>query len=244
MSQQLLIVCLGITAFLYASVGHGGASGYLAFLALAGFAPGEMKSSALILNCVVSAIALTQYFRQHHFKINLLWPFAVTSVPAAFAGSFIHVDDYIYKVLLALCLFLAVLRILNVFGKATAKTERKAVNIPLALFVGAAIGFLSGMLGIGGGILLSPFLLILNWANMKEAAASSAGFILVNSLAGLTGAIGTGITLPASLIPWILVAVLGGVAGSYLGSARFNVAYMRYTLGVVLLFACFKLITG
>lgn len=231
-----------IVAFFYASVGHGGASGYLAILALAGYSAGEMKSSALILNILVSAIAFLQYYRQGYFRFNQLWPFASLSIPFAFLGANIPLEGHLYKIILAGCLLLAVARLLGIFGRSVSTEDLRRIHLPSALVCGALIGFISGMIGIGGGILLSPLLLLLRWADMKQAAAVSAGFIFLNSIAGLAGSFSSPTEISNSLYGWIIAAVIGGIAGSFYGSRRFNVTFLKYVLSSVLLFACVKLI--
>ena len=157
---------MGLLAFLYASVGHGGASGYLALMAIYGVAPPMMKSSALILNVFVSLIAFVQYYRAGYFKWNLFWPFAVTSIPMSFIGATLPITDSMYKKLLAVALMIAIGRMLL---QALEKKEIKPNSIALSLLVGAVIGLLSGMLSIGGGIILSPVILLLGWGRVKES---------------------------------------------------------------------------
>jgi uncharacterized membrane protein YfcA len=174
MDFGLLIVLLGIMAFLYASVGHGGASGYLAVLAIFSVAPALMKQTALLLNLGVSLMSFIAFYQQGFFKWRLFWPFALVSIPAAFWGARIPLSDSNYKQILGACLFIAVLRML------TSLRESPTKQLPLwaGLTAGSFIGLLSGMIGIGGGIILSPILLLFRWANLKEAAAVSALFVL------------------------------------------------------------------
>ena len=179
-----------MVAFLYASVGHGGASGYLALMALFSVAPLVMKPTALLLNLCVSLTSFIQFYRGGHFKRKIFWPFALTSIPAAYAGGLIVVDGTVYKKILGLLLLLPVVRFL--FFNNGDPDEKKSSNFRLSLLVGALIGFLSGLIGIGGGILLSPVLLLLKWTDQKETAAISALFIFVNSLSGLAGQLTTG----------------------------------------------------
>lgn len=232
---------IAIVAFLYASVGHGGASGYLATMVLAGISSAEMKSSALLLNIFVSAIAFIQYYRGGYFKGRLLWPFVLLSVPFSFIGSKIPLDNHVYKIILAICLALAILRLLGIFGK-NQNENAKPVHIPFALFCGAVIGLISGMIGIGGGILLTPVLLLSGYANLKEAAVISAAFIFLNSVSGLAGAFTSGILVSPGIYAWAMAAIAGGVLGAYFGSFRFSTFALKYILSAVLLFACFKLI--
>jgi len=241
-STVLFSLIILVVAFFYASVGHGGASGYLAVLALAGYSAGEMKSSALLLNILVSAIAFIQYYRQGYFRMHLLWPFAVTSIPFAFVGAHIPLQDHLYKIILAVCLVFAVARLLGIFGRSDKSGDLRRLHLPSALLIGALIGFISGMIGIGGGILLSPLLLLLRWADMKQAASISAGFIFLNSIAGLAGTFSSGPEISSSIYGWIIAAVIGGIAGAYSGSRKFDTAFLKYVLSSVLLFACVKLI--
>lgn len=235
------LVLIAIVAFLYASVGHGGASGYLALMVIFGISPMMMKPSALILNLFVSAIAFFQYYRQGYFKWKLLFPFIITSIPLSFIGAKIHIDAHTYKIILAACLFLAILRLLGIFGK-TDIEKTKEINLPSALIIGGIIGFISGMIGIGGGILLSPVLLLLHWAKMKETAAVSALFIFLNSLAGIAGAFSSLENISSQIYLWALVGIIGGTAGAYYGSSRFNNNVLKYILSIVLIFACIKLV--
>ena len=239
MDSTLLIVLIAFVAFAYAMVGHGGASGYLALMALAGMSVVVMRPTALVLNLFVSAISFTQYARAGHFKWSTFWPFALLSMPAAWLGAHVVLDPLIYKRILAVCLLFAVARLFGLFGKG----KDGFVPIPLAwgLVIGVVLGFVSGMIGIGGGILLSPVLLLLNWADMKTTAATSALFIFVNSAAGLAGAFGSGETLSTETVPWIIAAVLGGLLGSRIGAKRLNELRLKQALGVVLLFASVKL---
>lgn len=238
--SYLFLLLLPLVSFLYSSVGHGGASGYLALMALFSFAPEVMKPTALLLNLFVSGISFYFYFREGHFNKRLFLYFAITSVPFAFLGGSIPIDASIYKKILAILLVFAILKMLNVFGKENI-TIRK-IKIWQGLILGSIIGFFSGLIGIGGGIILTPLILLLHWGKMKEAAAVSALFIWVNSAAGLAGQLSAGIQLERSSWILVLIALIGAFLGSYLGSKKIQSETLRYILAVVLLIACFKLL--
>lgn len=239
MSELLLIGLIALVAFAYALVGHGGASGYIALLTLAGLSAAVVRPSALALNVCVSAIAFVQYARAGHFRWTLFWPFAVLAVPAAWLGAQVELDPLVYKRLLALCLVVAVLRLLGAFGQGAG--EGRPLPLGAAVMIGAALGFISGVIGIGGGILLSPLLLLFRWADARTTAATSALFILVNSLAGLLGVARTGAFFDPRMVGWVAVAVAGGMLGSWLGARRVPEPRLRQALGVVLFFAAVKL---
>jgi len=240
-SEIILILLIAIVAFLYASVGHGGASGYLALMVIFGISPLLMKPSALILNLFVSAIAFFQYYKQGYFRWKILTPFILTSIPLSFIGAKIQIEAHTYKIILAVCLFFAILRLIGIFGK-TDSEKTKEINITAALFIGGIIGLISGMIGIGGGILLSPVLLLLHWAKMKETAAVSAIFIFLNSLSGIAGAFSSMNNISSQIYIWSAVGIIGGTAGAYYGSSRFNNNVLKYILSIVLIFACVKLV--
>jgi len=235
----LLLFALGAVAFLYASVGHGGASGYLAVLALFGAAPEAMKSSALVLNLVVSTVSFLNFYRGGHFIWRKFWPFAVASVPMAFLGAGVPLSAGLYKQLLGACLLLAISRML--WKPRDTEDEPGEIPLPAALLVGAVIGLLSGMLGIGGGIILSPVLLLMHWAKLKQTAAISALFIFVNSLSGLSKMLLKGYQPDTQTLTWLAVALVGGLLGGYVGARRFNVPTLRYALATGLLVATLKL---
>lgn len=232
----LLAICL--VAFLYSSVGHGGASGYLGLMALFGIEVVLMKPSALILNLFVSSIAFIAYYRAGHFRFRLLLPFVATSVPLAFLGASLEVPPELYKKILGVCLFIAALRIVIRTGE---EGDRRKMSIPIALLAGAGIGFFSGMIGIGGGIILSPLLLLTRWGSMKETAAVSAAFIFLNSLAGLSGHVIAGMEVSPKIILWIGAVLAGGLLGSWTGGFRLSVPQLKYLITLVLLFASIKL---
>lgn len=240
-SDILFYILLPVVAFLYAAVGHGGASGYLALMAFFSFAPDFMRPTALLLNLAVSLIAFLQYYKQGHFSSKLFWPFALASVPAAFVGGMLVVDAEIYKKVLAFLLLFSVIRLL---GFKTQETKSEAhPQLWIALTIGALIGFLSGMIGIGGGIILSPLILLLHWADMKKTAAVSALFIFVNSLAGLAGLFTKGVQLESQMIWMLLIAFAGGALGSYFGAGHFENRKLKWILALVLLIASVKLMT-
>jgi len=240
MPIELFYIILFIVAFLYAAVGHGGASGYLALMAIYGIAPEEMKPTALLLNLFVSLTSFVQYYRGRHFKVNIFLPIAAVSVPLAFVGGIITVEENLYKRILGVLLLFPVIRFF--FFKNVADNELKQHNIALALIIGGIIGLLSGMIGIGGGIILSPILLLLKWTNQKQTAAISALFIFVNSVAGLLGQFTKGITFTQDMTMYVVIAFTGGMLGAYLGSLKFNQNILKYTLATVLLVASYKLL--
>lgn len=235
----IIAPCLFTVALLYSSVGHGGASGYLATMALLGIAPAEMKPTALILNLFVSGIAFISFYKANHFKAKLLWPFVIPSMPAAYIGAKIAINPSLYKTILGICLLIAVARML--IKPKDSSRENSPIPIPCAMVIGIGLGLLSGMIGIGGGIILSPLLILLRWATVKEAAAVSAPFIFLNSLSGLIGLIEKGYTPETHTTAWIITAVFGGIIGSYLGSNKLSIAGMKYVLAGVLCFAAIKL---
>jgi uncharacterized membrane protein YfcA len=246
-ANELLIAALAagmlVAAFVYASVGHGGASAYLAAMALAGIAPQEMRPIALVLNVVVSAVATFKFYRAGHFRWRLFWPFAAVSIPAAYLGGAITLPGHAYKMIVGVVLVYAAWQL---WRSARAGEEMREVRQPplaLAMTIGGGLGLLSGLTGVGGGIFLSPLLLILGWAGTKQTSAVAAPFILVNSIAGLAGAfLVRAATLPGQI--WILaVAVLvGGWLGAEYGSRRFTNPFIRRMLAVVLGVAGAKMI--
>lgn len=236
----IFLAVLPIISFLYASVGHGGASGYLALMALFSFAPETMKPTALLLNLFVAGISFLYYFKAGYFNKKLFLSFAISSIPFAFLGGTIEIDASVYKKTLALLLVFAILKMLNVFGKE--KKETKHVKLWQGLIVGALIGFFSGLIGIGGGIILTPIILLLHWGKMKEAAAVSALFIWVNSASGLMGQISSGVIIKTESFILVIIALIGGILGGYFGSKKINNKKLRHILAFVLVIACFKLI--
>ena len=240
MDSIIFYFLLFLVAFLYASVGHGGASGYLALMAIWGIAPEVMKPTALLLNLFVSLTSFIQFFRGGHFRWKLFLPFAIASVPMAFVGGMITVDADIYKKILGILLLVPIIRFL--FFRNIQVNEIRKANIALSLLIGAAIGVLSGLIGIGGGILLSPALLLLKWADMKQTAAISALFIFVNSLSGLAGQLTKGIQFTSDMYVYVAVAFVGGLLGAYFGSLRFKATILKYLLAIVLIVAAYKLL--
>jgi len=236
----LFYTLLFLVAFLYSSVGHGGASGYLALMALFSISPEVMKPTALLLNLFVSLTSFIQFYRGGHFNWKIFLPFAVASVPMAFVGGLIKVDAEVYNKILGLLLVVPIVRFL--FFANIKVGELKKSNPYLSFLVGAAIGFLSGLIGIGGGIILSPVLLLLKWTDMKQTAAISALFIFVNSLSGLAGQLTKGINFSPSMYAYVAVAFVGGVCGAYYGSLRFQQNILKYMLAVVLMVAAYKLL--
>lgn len=237
----LFIPLLFVIAALYSSVGHGGASGYLALMAIFSFSPSVMKSSALILNVFVSLISFYQYAKGGYFSWKLFLPFIITSVPAAFLGALITLDAVVYKRILGLILIFPVLRLAGVFGKES-NMIREIPWVP-GLAAGMMIGLLSGMIGIGGGILLSPLILLMRWGTIKQAAAVSALFIFVNSLAGLAGLFWKGASFDPNLTLWIAIVFSGGLAGAYFGRVRLSNRALKTVLSLVLLIASIKLLS-
>ena len=228
--EWYLFLFLGLIAFLYSSVGHGGASGYLAFMGLIGFDTLFMKSTALTLNLYVAGIAFIFYYRSGYFKWRLLWPFVLTSVPFSFIGAQILIDPKIYKFILGFFLLLATIRML-IKPKEPENVVR--FSMALALTIGAVLGLLSGMIGIGGGIILTPVIILLGWANIKEAAAVSAPFIFLNSLSGLSGLMISGFHFVPEILKWIIVVITTGMLGSFIGSKLLSSRELRYVLAVV-----------
>jgi len=240
-TDVLFLILLLLVAILYSSVGHGGASGYIALMTIWGIEVTTVRSTALVLNGFVSLIAFIQYYRQGHFKWSLTYPFIITSVPFAFLGAMIAVDSMIYKKILGILLILSVVRLLFSFHQK--EGPLREMNLYVAMFAGAAIGFLSGMIGIGGGIILSPLILLMGWAGIKNTSATSAAFIFVNSIAGLVGVwTKHQFSFSPLTLMWIGMAILGGFAGAYWGSRLAAVKQMRYILALVLAIASYKLI--
>lgn len=235
----LIPVAILIVAILYSSVGHGGASGYLAVMAFFSVSPAVTRPTALVLNLFVASIGAFQFYRAGHFAWNVFWPFAVTSIPFAFLGGMIELPTNVYKVLLGLVLLFAAFRLAWSFSKDVEPVQPK---FWIALICGAAMGLLSGLVGVGGGIFLTPLLLLMNWSETKTAAGISALFILVNSAAGLLGNYKQVSVLPSDVVFWIGAAIVGGLIGSLLGSRKFDSLMLRRLLAVVLLFAAVKLI--
>lgn len=235
----LFYLLLFAVAFLYSSVGHGGASGYLALMALFGVTPEVMKPTALMLNLFVALTSFTYYYKGKYFNKELFWPLAIASVPMAFLGGSLVIHADLYKKLLGVFLLIPIVRFLF-FRDIDVDVTHKPRTYWLVL-IGGFVGFLSGLLGIGGGVILSPILLLLAWTDQKQTAAISALFIFVNSLSGLFGQITKGVTFSPDMVGYVLVAFTGGLLGSYFGALRFQHKAIKFMLALVLMVASFKL---
>jgi uncharacterized membrane protein YfcA len=240
MELILFYILLFSVAFLYASVGHGGASGYLFLMALFHTAPDVMKPTALVLNVFVSLVAFIQFYRGKYFQWRLFLPLALFSVPMAFLGGQVTVSAEVYRKVLGLLLLLPVVRFL--FFSQVEVTEPKEARLLPLLCIGGSIGFLSGMIGMGGGILLSPLLLLFRWADQKQTASVSALFIFVNSLSGLSGQLTKGIHFTAEMYGYIFLALTGGLLGAWAGARRFPQPILKNILATALLVAAGKLL--
>lgn len=227
-----------LIAFLYASVGFGGATGYLTVMSFFDVSPRVMASTSLTLNILVAGISFLSFYRAGHLRFGLLWPFLLTSIPAAFAGGYFKVTDQLYAVLLNLALTFVAFRLL--LEKAPqADSERPLRPPPLlaALIAGLLIGLLSGVVGIGGGIFLSPVILLANWGNSKQAAAIAAAFIVLNSLSAVIGRMAGGtFMLDAFSLSLVPVGLVGALLGSYWGVRRLSIPALRRMLGVMMTF--------
>ena len=279
----LLSLLILLAAALYSSVGHGGASGYLAAMALFGLAPAVMRPTALCLNLLVSSLGTLRFWRAGHFRWRTFWPFAATSIPSAYVGGAMTLPTTLYKQLVGLALLFAAARLFLSARKLTAADDSDARDdaergdaasaratgdsparetaargratqsaeddagvrdapLWLAMLLGLLIGLLSGLTGVGGGIFLSPLLLLAGWAGARRTAAVSAAFIFVNSAAGLLGN-AAGVKSASSALPYFALAALaGGVVGTEFGSRRLPPLWVRRLLAVVLVVAGLKLI--
>jgi uncharacterized membrane protein YfcA len=236
--MNLIYFFVPLIAFLYASVGFGGATGYLVVMGIVGIEPKIMASTALILNIFIASISFVTYFRAGHLRRGLLLPFIITSIPAAFIGGSFRLNDQTYSIILYSVLAFVAIRLVFFSKKQDESQTLRPVPFWLALMIGFIIGLLSGMVGIGGGIFLSPIILYARWGNSKQAAAVAAAFIVLNSVSGLLGRL-TGGTLildsfSLSLLPF---GIFGGLIGSWLGAQRISNLNLRRALGVVMAFA-------
>jgi uncharacterized membrane protein YfcA len=237
----VILLAIFLVAVLYSSVGHGGASGYLALMAFLAVGPEVSRPTALVLNLFVASIGTVQFYRAGYFSWRIFLPFAAASIPMAVVGGMIEIPTNVYKIVLGVVLCLAAIRLAI---KLKNDDEVKEPPIAACLLIGAVIGLLSGLVGVGGGIFLTPVLLLMRWAETRVAAGVSVLFILVNSAAGLIGQYSRGAleALPSEVWIWIAAAVVGGIVGSTLGSRKFNSITLRRVLAVVLVFAGLKLI--
>ena len=241
MSDQLifLFILIPFISMLFSSVGHGGASGYLALMSLFLFPVIEMKSTALLLNIFVSGIAFYNYYRFKHFNKKLFFSFAIGSIPAAFIGGNLIIDVEIYKNILGFFLLFAAAKFLYNHDDIKIK---KRINYFISLIFGTLIGFFSGLIGIGGGIILTPLILLLKWGNIKTAAGVSSLFIFFNSISAFLGLVFLEIHPSNNSFLLLILAIIGGLIGSYYGSRKWNNQILKYLLAIVLFIASFKLI--
>lgn len=238
-----LIGCIFFAAALYSSVGHAGASGYLAAMALFAVPQATMKPSALVLNIFVAIIGSIRFVAARAFSFGLFLPLALGSVPAAFFGGRLKIPEQYYRILIAIALLFAAFRL--AFGVLFKDRIRyQEPSFLLLIIVGIAIGFLSGLTGVGGGIYLTPIILLSGWAPAKTAAGVSVTFILVNSISGLLGQASKKLELPPEIWYWIAAAILGGLLGSYVGVSKFGETGLRRMLAVVLVIAAAKLLVS
>jgi uncharacterized membrane protein YfcA len=235
-----LLLSVAVMAILYSSVGHGGASGYLAAMALFGLEPAMMKPAALTMNIFVTMLVLWRFSRTGPFNWRRFLPVVLASVPMAFIGGALTINSSAYRVLVGLALLMAMWRLL---WEGADSDRIQAPALWVALPVGAVLGLVSGLTGVGGGIFLSPLLLLFHWTSMRGSVAIAASFILLNSIAGLAGYASTATQWPAGIPVLVVTAMLGGLIGAELGACRLAPAHLRKALAGVLMVAGVKMIS-
>ena len=232
-----------LIAILYSTVGHAGASGYLATMALLAFPPDVMKPTALALNILVALVTSIRFYTAGYFSWRLFWPFAIASVPLAYLGGGFTIASHTYKSMVGFALLFAAAHLLMHYR--TSGSDDNIIHlpsIPISLLIGGIIGLVSGLTGVGGGIFLSPLLVIFGWAGLRQTSAIAAVFILVNSVSGLVGHLQKGGTLPDNFPVWAVVVFAGGFIGSSLGATKINNPVLRVLLSFVLIFAGIKMV--
>lgn len=241
--ELLLTALMFVAALLYSSVGHAGASGYLAAMALFGLAPEVMRPTALALNILVASLATYRYTRAGQNDLKLLVPFVVASIPAAFVGGLIHVPHGVYKPLIGIVLLFSAFHLARTARKAP-MSDRVTVRpkMAVALVTGAGLGLLAGLSGTGGGIFLSPLLLMMRWAPTRSVSGIASTFILLNSIAGLAGTTFSIGSLPQALPLWAAAVLVGGLIGTHLGTKKLSIPGIRYLLALVLIVAGGKML--
>ena len=237
----LLSVAILVIAFLYSSVGHAGASGYIAVMSLAELAPAQIKPTALVLNILVACLGSWQFYRAGYFSWKLFWPFAFLSIPMAFLGGYLSLPAHVFKIIVGIVLLASAA---NFLWRPSDDEMDHEPTRPVSIAVGGGLGLLAGLTGTGGGIFLTPLLLLMRWAKTKTASATSAVFILVNSTAGLLGNASATKQIPGFVVPLAFAALIGGSVGAWLGSRRLRPDVIKRLLAVVLLIAGLKLVFG
>lgn len=241
--ELLLTALIFVAAILYSSVGHAGASGYLAAMALFGLAPEVMRPAALALNILVASLGTYRYTRAGQNDLKLLIPFVIASIPAAFAGGLIHVPHGVYKPLIGVVLLFSALHLVRTARKAPAMDRAvKRPKTAVAMATGAGLGLLAGLSGTGGGIFLSPLLLMMGWAPTRSVSGIASTFILLNSISGLAGTTFSIGSLPQALPLWAGAVLMGGLIGTHLGIKKLTIPGIRYLLALVLIVAGGKMI--
>lgn len=244
MNTIILSILFFFAALLYSSVGHGGASGYLAVMGLVGIEPSLMKPTALCLNILVSSIAFFRFYKAGAFSWTLFIPLALTAIPFAYLGGTVRLPSHIYKPVVGAVLLFAAYQSFKSANVLTEQQILKPVSNALLLVVGAGLGLLSGLTGVGGGIFLSPLLLFTRWSTPKIVAGVAAAFIFVNSVSGLLGVLSTGAKIPSELPIWLTVVLVGGFLGATYGSKKLADPILNRLLAIVLLIAGAKMIAN
>jgi len=233
--QIFLIAAIFVVALLYSSIGHGGASGYLAIMALWGLHPEALKPTALLLNIVVAGVGSYLYLSARQFSWSIFWPFALTSIPASFLGGFFFLPPELYRPILGLVLFFSAWRL--ILRKDCADTRSTPPRRLIAMPIGAVLGFASGLIGVGGGIFLSPLMILFGWARVREVSGIASLFILCNSVSGLAGHLSSLQFIPEFAPLLAVSALLGGTVGALCGSRYLPVRTILKAMALVLIMA-------
>ena len=240
--EELLLAALFLAAaILYSSVGHAGASAYLAAMALVGVSQATMRPTALVLNLFVASIVIIRFWRAGHLPWRQLVPLAIGSVPMAFIGGSVDLPGEVYRPLVAIALLAGAARLATASARPDEEEHPGVPWLP-GIAAGAAIGLVAGLTGTGGGVFLTPLLVLAAWTATRDAAGLSGAFILVNSISGLAGLLIGGVSLPSAVPLWIGAVALGGLIGSWLGAARLSILNLRRALAAVLVVAAAKLV--
>ncbi len=236
----IFMACLAAVAFCYAAVGHGGASGYIAVYTLFGMVAPSMKWFVLLMNLLVAAVAFYQYYKQGYFSMKYFWPWGLGASPMAYLGAGFEIDARVYRYFLAFFLLFSVAYLLGIFDRYL-KHYRVTYREWKALLIAMLLGLVSGITGVGGGIFLSPILLLFSWQDVKQTAAISALFIVVNSLAGLIAMQQSALLVSYDIFVKLFVVIMFGFAGSWWGAKIENQFVLKRMLAFVLLIAAVKL---